>query len=364
MQIDFHYSTTYVIARYAGFEHKQAEIIAYCSQYVDDATNSGSITFDNAAMYSHISSAHKNLSYDNFDELSNHSVWLPFHFLPGNGLKAAGKSPKGGFIEKIICQPDSPVAKDMVRDCITSQNKPYHLHRLGITLHIYADTWAHQGFAGVTHKVNAIQALDEYGKEDDTFLKKLKHFFKDTFDQEKGKLIGLALPLGHGAALGLPDKPFLKWSYLDHHSNLVKRDNTKIFLDAADKMCCVMQRYLLCDPDAKVSGLQRRGRDKIEELFLSLNDSDELVRHQQWMEKIARGFFHFPGVELDYRAKGENSWKYKALGTIAFEDRKSDIFPYSPYFLESDWKMFHDALLAHRFFIINELLPKYGICAA
>jgi hypothetical protein len=31
MQIDFHHGTTYVIARYAGFDHPQAEIIAYYS---------------------------------------------------------------------------------------------------------------------------------------------------------------------------------------------------------------------------------------------------------------------------------------------------------------------------------------------
>jgi hypothetical protein len=231
-------------------------------------------------------------------------------------------------------------------------------------LHVYADTWAHQGFAGVTHEVNNICALDEYGNKDHTFLNKMKHYFKDAFDQVKGKLIGSTFPLGHGAALGLPDKPYLKWSYKDHNNHSVKRDNTKNFLAAADKMCRVMQRCRLGDPDAKVSGLPGSGRNKIKALFLSLTDSDELVRHRQWLEKIAAGFFHSPGVELDYRAKGENSWKHKALGTIEFEDRKSDIFPYSASFLESDWKMFHDALQAHRFFIINELLPKYGICAA
>lgn len=41
MQIDFHHATTYVLARLAGFEHPEANIIAYSAQYVDDATNSG-----------------------------------------------------------------------------------------------------------------------------------------------------------------------------------------------------------------------------------------------------------------------------------------------------------------------------------
>ena len=32
MQIDFHHAATYVIARYAGFGHHEAGIVAYCAQ--------------------------------------------------------------------------------------------------------------------------------------------------------------------------------------------------------------------------------------------------------------------------------------------------------------------------------------------
>jgi len=59
MQIDFNHGITYCVARLAGFEHEQASIIAYCSQYVDDATNCGLIKFDNGVIFSRISSAHK-----------------------------------------------------------------------------------------------------------------------------------------------------------------------------------------------------------------------------------------------------------------------------------------------------------------
>ncbi len=90
MQIDFHHGTTYCIARFAGFRHPEAEMIAYCAQYVDDAINNGLITFDNGAMFSRISSAHKMLDYRNFEELANHRVWIPFHYLlPNYGICAA-----------------------------------------------------------------------------------------------------------------------------------------------------------------------------------------------------------------------------------------------------------------------------------
>ena len=103
MQIDGHHTLTYIVARLAGFNHNQASNIAYSAQYVDDATNSGTIHFKNGAMYTRISSAHKMLDYRNTDELANHQVWIPFHFLPGNAGKPAGENPEGSFITKLVC---------------------------------------------------------------------------------------------------------------------------------------------------------------------------------------------------------------------------------------------------------------------
>jgi hypothetical protein len=67
MQIDGHHTMTYIAARLAGFSKPKASIIAYSAQYVDDATNSGVIKFDNEAMYQRISSAHRMLDYRNSD---------------------------------------------------------------------------------------------------------------------------------------------------------------------------------------------------------------------------------------------------------------------------------------------------------
>jgi len=93
MQIDFHHAVTYVVARLAGFGHREADVVAYCAQYVDDAINDGEIIFDSGAMYSRICSAHKGLDYRHFDVLASRRVWVPFHFLPANGGKKAGENP-------------------------------------------------------------------------------------------------------------------------------------------------------------------------------------------------------------------------------------------------------------------------------
>lgn len=352
MQIDFHHGVTYVAARLAGFEHQAASTIAYCAQYVDDAINDGLIRFDNGALFSRISSAHKLLDYRNFQELGNQRVWIPFHFLPGNDGLKPGEDPNGKFINKLICRPNSDVAQQMVRECIQQRHTPYALHRLGITMHVYVDTWAHQGFAGVNHRVNeAKKLLDANGNPDYNLMDKLQNFF-----------VSEALPLGHGAVLSHPDKPFLSWGYINGHDEEILRNNPKDFLEAADQMCKAMQRYLAGNPDATVPGLPEPDKTLISVMLSNITDNSGSVRHQQWLDAIAQGKFSFGQANVTYIPKGKNSWKHLALDTEDIVERKNEIFPYHPSFLTSDWKLFHDALQSHHFYIVHDLLPKYGIC--
>ncbi len=355
MQIDFHHGATYVIARLSGFSRQDAGVIAYSAQYVDDATNGGAITFDNGAMYDRLSSAHRMLDYRNFADLANHRVWIPFHFLPGNGGLPAGQDPEGSFIHKLICRPDSPVARDMVRACIQDRHDAFGLHRLGITMHVYADTWAHQGFAGVNHPVNEAGHLTGAdGAPDESLMERLKGYF-----------VGVAFPLGHGAVLSNPDKPFLEWAYTDGLGNRVHRNNPIDFMTAASQMAKAMQRYRLGNPDAMVvPGLLEGDLRVIEDLIRGTTHPDGEVRHQVWLRAVADGAFSFGAEEIAYRDKGEGSWKHIALGTLEEEDRGDEVFSYSPQFLTSDWKHFHDAVRAHRFEVVHRILPRYGICAA
>jgi len=355
MQIDFHHAVTYVIARLSGFSHTRANKIAYSAQYVDDATNDGVIRFNNGAMYNRISSAHKILDYRNSKSLKNRQVWLPFHFLPGNDGLEVGHTPRGRFHKRLVCMPGSPVAEEMLRVCIDDKDKPYALHRLGITMHVYADTWAHQGFAGINHKVNeAGNIKSQDAKSDTRLMEKLAGFF-----------LSEAFPLGHGAVLGYPDLPYLVWSYKNGMKKTVPRNNPKDFLDAADKMCMAMKRWLIGNPEAVVDGLPVEDKKKIGKLLKNIKDDDGDNRHSKWIKRIGEGHFSFGPARLTYIPKGKNSWKHKALGTKDWFDDPDDApFIYKDSFLKSDWKRFHDALQAHRFDVIHDILPNYGISAA
>ncbi len=354
MQIDFHHTVTYVCARMAGFEHKDADIIAYSAQYVDDATNSGTVQFDTGAMYYRISSAHTTFDIKNhMNKLENHQVWVPFHFLPGNLGETSNYKHTGKFHKKLICKPDSPIARDMLDMTINDAHKPYGLHRLGIAMHVYADTFAHQGFAGIIHEVNEVHDL-QLENEDLNWDDKLKY-----------KTISKRFPMGHGAALECPDKPYLKWSYTNgiEEEPIVKRDNTEIFIDAVRSLVGQLMRYR-SNLNMSIPDYNQEDEDKIKENFINFTEPSGDSRHKRWLNSIADGDFSFGDVHLTYIPKGENSWKYKSIGQKAEIDLFEDKFTYTEDFLTSNWKLFHDALQAHRFDVIHDVLPKYGICVA
>jgi hypothetical protein len=242
----------------------------------------------------------------------------------------------------------------MVRVCIDDKDKPYGLHRLGITMHVFADTWAHQGFAGVNHKVNeASNIKSQDGKADASLAERLVNFF-----------LSEAFPLGHGAVLSYPDRPYLSWSYKNGMGERVKRDNPTDFLSAADQMCRAMQCWRIGEPDAQVDGLPEGDKKKVGTLLRTIKKDDGDERHEIWLKKIEEGHFSFGPAKLTYIPKGKESWKYKALGTKEWIDDSDDEFLYKDSFLTSNWKRFHDALQAHRFDLIHDILPKYGISAA
>lgn len=357
MDIDFHHGVTYLVARLSGFTHREAEIIAHSAQYVDDATNDGVIPFRNGAMYRRCATAHRTLDYKNFAALSKWQVWIPFHFLPGNGGLPASRDPGDHFVEKLIVCPNSQVAQDMNRQAILERNRPYALHRLGITAHVFVDTYAHMGFAGVNHVHNRVSDVQRDGKDDAGFQEKLVRFLNGYYHQT-------VPPLGHGMAMSYPDRPYLNWSYRNGRGIMIERDNAQLFAEAADGMAKLFQRFLAGNPDAEVPGLEAQDRHRLEQVFRSIEDPDGHRRHVRWLQLLADDEFGIGPVGLNYVAKGEGSWKHLALGTTKDADGPDDVFDYRDEFLTSDYKMFHDAAKAHRRAVVDDILPQYGICVA
>jgi hypothetical protein len=145
----------------------------------------------------------------------------------------------------------------------------------------------------------------------------------------------------------------------------VERDNPTDFLEAAKNLYMHFRRYI----DYKEDGEGVFGKlyempahfETLGDRFKTVKDEDGDDRHRAWLKMAADGTFGFKD-QVSYVQKGEGSWKHQALGTledIGHNSRRPLAYP--PQFLTSHWKHFHDALQAHRFYVLNELLPRYGM---
>lgn len=352
MQIDFHHAVTYVLARLAGFTDVESRTIAYAAQYVDDCTNSGLVNFDTGTTYYRIASAHKTTDFIHHCDIKDDCrVWVPFHFLPGNVGARAGEVTSEPMIKRLVCMPDSPIATDTWNACYRAKNKPGALHRLGITTHVYEDTFAHCDFAGLLDNVNSVSKI-AHGAEQ----------FRALVDNLCSQMLQI-IPLGHGAVLCFPDWPFLEWGYRNHDGVLQQRNNPERFLSASEK---VFQHFLFFR-EQRGRELPPQDRVALERAFRSYAETEGKDRHSRWMKLIREGGFSFGGLDqkqadaLLYKDRGTGSWKCEALGVDADKDDSQMQFHYTPDFESSNWRLFHDALKEHQAEVLNNILPKYGL---
>ena len=356
MQIDFHHAVTYVLARLAGFPHGEARIIAYAAQYVDDSVNKGTIQFDNGTSYDHIASSHETFDVaNNRLNAEDYSVWVPFHFLPGNNGSPADQDPGVPEVQKLLCQPYSPLAAGMLEACKASCGKPNSLHRLGITTHVFADTFAHQRFAGIRNDLN---------KASDISLP-TKTLADWTLKGEADFVQRIEMKLGHGSVATFPDLPFLEWSYKDNYEKIVTKSNPTIFMEACEK---IFEFYLDYRGETPARTIDPQDHELLATSLLKFTDREGEGREVKWMELLRKGGFTSFGPlsdqelsEFKYTKKGEGSWKWVALGTLEAKDSPEGVFPYSPAFESSDYRCFHEALKEHHTFVLETLLPRFKI---
>lgn len=216
MEISSHYYALLALCRTVGLNKDASHKIAYASQFVDDA-KINCLDGDDGFNIQNIASCHSytKIRTFNYEAMINNTV--AFHFPPG----CEGNT----FTEKLICKENSPIIRQIIEEDIESEPEV-----LGMYMHIYADTFAHQGFSGLLSKENDIEDL----KEDNLLLfqngfwdgvlnsfKKIK--ILSTFTEEKD-FDDFMPAYGHGQANHNPDIPYLKWSY-DYTHDRCNEDN-------------------------------------------------------------------------------------------------------------------------------------------
>lgn len=319
MQRDFHYNAIKALAVLAGFNKDEAEIIAYASEYVDDAIDHKEIELSyepkldfkriNGKLFDPVCTAHRGLqTIKAFNDNIQKMVYISFHFIPEL------KDNKISY----ITQPNNNLSNIIVDKAIeelentSGEKRIQKLIKLGIAIHSYADTWSHQNFSGRhSHNENDISNIEIlYGSdwEPITNLKNIQYS---------------AMPdIGHAEANNLPDLSHLKWRYTKvSNKNLIIRDNTLIFMQASNEIFNKFKKVTKSDEDWIFHDF----------MFLQcFNKKFETIE-----KKIDNFKTKFPDIEFIY---DENRWKKEALEN---NDKK--------------WFYFHIEALNQRKFILETL---------
>lgn len=289
MKKDAHYYAILGFCRACGFKKKSAQAVAYASQFVDDAkVNLMYIKnpseelqceiVDHRPAFFNMATCHSyfKIKTFNYEAMVNNTV--AFHFVPG----CKGEN----FTKKLRCMEESPVIMKLLHEVLLEDD----LVKLGIVLHAYADTFAHQGFSGLLSKVNDIKnyKAKAYIGLLNRATHKIKQFTKDNYDG----LFDYILPAyGHGQALDFPDLPYLVWSYdyeySDEFNGNLKRveiDNRERYKRAFRKIQAHLEKYLLhhpqhLDPHVKF--------DKFDLLLETLvYEATDTMRNKKWLDTL------------------------------------------------------------------------------
>ena len=256
MQVDMHYYGTYAMARAAGLAPEDCRIIATAAQFVDDNAGKDTIWFRDGARVDVDATAHHTFDVANIDREDQRQVWVPFHFIPGN---------QGGeYTERLICRQNSDIAREMVSHHVGLATKQYYLPLIGITAHVYADTFSHYGFSGVSSRKNRITSdslrivnPDRLENELREHIEQKSARFQQRYGREGGFLPNIKRwwrsaksdaaefgsgALGHGAVLTFPDRPYLQWQFRyedeagESRDGVQERHNPTTFLQAAEAL--------------------------------------------------------------------------------------------------------------------------------
>jgi hypothetical protein len=356
LNIDFHYGVIYIVSRLAGLSVEDAQIVGYACQYVDDSTTNDLLKFADGEIYERVASAHQAYDYKNAIDIDNREVWVPFHFLPG----AEGDT----FAEKVVCRADSAVARTMVRSAIQNLNPDHGLHSLGVTLHAYVDTWAHQLFSGVISRYNIVTDLKGDDLNEENLTAPLKRFFTAALENIQTQILGNTPLLGHGAALHYPDMPWANWSYMNGFNQLIQRENLTQFVQAADMACRVVQAYVHNNDEfEKEIGLAPDAKQALHDLLASNQSHDPMLRLASLSKSLAAGLIPTLKEEIPaYIPKGMGSWHFTATGLMDSDAENNNNLPvWSIDFENSHYRKFHDAVKAHIFVVVQEILPSHGL---
>lgn len=237
MNKDFHLYATFLAARDAGYNIPQAKQIAFAAQMVDDfSENYSKICHTVTEMFSKLTSAFLKNIFNKYEDCFDISdTWMAFHFIPKQKY-----DPLKITFENFICGYGDPIKNICENIPHGNPNDSEYLTRIGITMHVLADSFAHQEFCGVTCKnPNVIANIEVFMGRNCLHLETGDHVPVSLSDYISGVFY-----FGHGSAAHVPDLSWLKYYYnwKKEPDNTYLRDNPQLFTNAYEAMLGILTR--------------------------------------------------------------------------------------------------------------------------
>ena len=269
MQEDFHYYATYCAAYLAGYSHQESMAICYSAQFVDLCTRTflESVGGPSSAATTQLQLEMVDARTDTAGLADITRIWSSFHFLPKDlyAEVRGGKRYQNKY--RLICGPNGSLVADTVKLA-----KDRGEEAVGVAMHVLADTWAHQHFAGTPSLVinnTGYHFYEILGTGEKTAERHIqfRHNPAAPDDLKAGKYTNTIyqssekniMNLGHGRAGHLPDYSFIRYRYMPAWGEYreVIKDNPSDYMQAFCQMVYAM-RYLRGDyPDFELDTYDR-----------------------------------------------------------------------------------------------------------
>ena len=317
MDIVFHYFAVKTMALKAGFSEPDAQIIAQSSQMVDDFDFTGywrcnnvpdyiakhpekydlcvALGFFNPAQTGFLCDGlmgytdYVNLLFERFQKFT----CSPFHFIPQH------RDADDPIVKEYRVVPaelnDGSIISDLLEEAMeqyqaarspaTPQPKQA-LMRIGILLHIFADTVAHQMFSGFNANVNLVELVevtnnDTGDDETEKYRTRVQRFLKRSMDWAPK----FTPAIGHMMLEHIPDLTHLSFE-MSYDGKRYRRDNTEQFIKMAkqilDYLCDCRESPRIEEKDWKAIEQDLRTMFKLD--ITPFKDQKEIVANlaPQW----------------------------------------------------------------------------------
>jgi hypothetical protein len=278
---------------------------------------------------------------------------VPFHFLPGN-LKT-GRT----FYEKMQClkATESETAGKILEHALARKTKPYGAHLAGVTAHVYADTFAHYGFVGLSADWNKVKndSVKTSTSHSSRITKYIRRKFEDFMTRIAGTLAE-SVPVGHGAVATYPDRPYLKWEYRRERGRKeIARNNPKDFLIGCELLYNFFVDFVTDNPTHGKPAAQGFGDIRADIGALLKKEGEKEERIDNWKSAIKSNSFFQATPEDEDLKYDESLWEYHRINKYLAKHTTLDDCDAS-HFIHAAWK--------HRNYVLYELLPEVGLMAS